>query len=95
MTDDDLTDAEYERLADLAEQGFDPGTFHVRRRGRPSLGAAGASPLIATRVPALVRDRARARAAQEGRTLSEVLRGLVEAYASGAGSERGGGRHSR
>jgi hypothetical protein len=95
MTDNDPTDADYDRLADLAEQGFDPATFHARRRGRPSLGQEGISPRIATRVPAQVRDRARERAAREGRTLSEVLRGMVEEYASGAGSAQSAGGRSR
>jgi hypothetical protein len=84
MTDVELTDAEYARLADLAEQGFDPATFHVRRRGRPSLGAEGVSPRIATRVPARVHDLAKARAASEGKTISQVVRSLLEQYAAGS-----------
>jgi len=78
-----LSDADYERLADLAENGFPPSAFHVRRRGRPSLGAAGTSPRIATRVSATVHKRAKARAASEGKTMSQALRDLVEDYANG------------
>ncbi len=87
MKHDSLSSADYERLADVAEKGFDPGGFHTARRGRPSLGASGTSPLLATRVSAQVRDRARVRAAAEGRTMSQVLRDLVEAYANGSDGE--------
>jgi hypothetical protein len=81
MKRDKLSDADYERLADLAEKGFAPSDFHVRPRGRPSLGASGTSPRVATRVSPDVHQRARARAASEGKTISQVLRDLVEAYA--------------
>ena len=94
MKRDGLSDADYERLADLAEQGFDPSTLHARRRGRPSLGTAGVSPRIATRVSAQVHDLAMARAASEGRTMSQVMRSMVEEYARGADSERVPGRPS-
>jgi predicted DNA-binding protein len=85
---DNLSDADYERLADLAEQGFAPSSFHIRRRGRPSLGASGASPRVATRVSANVHERAKARAASEGKTMSQALRDLVEDYANGPKSKR-------
>ena len=87
MKRDNDPDADYERLADLAERGFDPGTLHARRRGRPSLGSAGVSPRIATRVSTQVHDLARARAASEGRSMSQVLRAMVEDYAMGASSD--------
>jgi hypothetical protein len=88
MKRDSSSDTDYERLADLAEQGFDPNAFHVRRRGRPSLSSSGISPRIATRVSAQVHDLAMARAASEGRTMSQVLRNMVEDYARGPNSER-------
>ena len=79
----DLTDADYDRLADLAEAGFDPSEFRPRR-GRPSLGGQdGASPRVAVRLSPGVHARALARAASEGRSLSDVLRELVESYAAG------------
>lgn len=79
----DLTDAEYEKLADLAEAGFEPSQLRPRR-GRPSLaGTPGMSPRVATRLPPDVHARALARAAAEGRTLSDVIRSLLEAYAKG------------
>lgn len=77
-----LTDAELDELARRAEAGFDLATW-VPRRGRPSLeaGATEHSPRVSVRVPASLRDRAAERAAHEGRTISEVLRSLLEAYA--------------
>lgn len=88
MKHDNLSDVDYERLADLAEKGFPPSAFHVRRRGRPSLGASGTSPRIATRVSARVHQRAKARAASEGKTMSQALRDLVEDYADGPEAKR-------
>ncbi len=84
MKSKDLTDADYRRLADLAEHGFEPGAFHPQRRGRPSLGPNGVSPRVATRVPPDVHERAKARAASEGKTVSKVIRELLEEYASGS-----------
>lgn len=79
---DDLTNADYERLADVAEAGFEPST--LVRRGRPSLSRSkGASPRVAARVTPDVHAQALARARAEGRSLSEVLRGLLEDYAHG------------
>lgn len=95
MKRDNLSDADYERLADLAEKGFAPSAFHVRRRGRPSLGASGTSPRVATRVSATVHKRAKARAASEGKTMSQALRDLVEDYANGPKTKRAIRRPSR
>jgi hypothetical protein len=85
-----LTDSEIDRLAERAEAGLDLSDWKPRR-GRPSLaGGVDHSPRIAVRVPAEVRDRAASRAVQEGRSLSDVVRGLLVAYADGsrtAGSE--------
>ncbi len=77
-----LTSAEIDELAAEAERGLDLSTW-TPRRGRPSLGATtGAhSPRIAVRVPEDVHRRAMERAAQEGRTISEVVRELLETYA--------------
>ena len=53
------------------------------RRGRPSLsGAPEKSPHIGIRVSADVRDRLMARAEREGKTLSELAREALTAYAS-------------
>lgn len=79
-----LTEEDLDRLAERAERGFD--LTHWRpRRGRPFLdpAATGRSPRVSVRVPVALRDRAAARAASEGHTMSEVLRSLLEEYAAG------------
>ncbi len=79
-----LTEADLDRLAQRAEEGFDISQWRPRR-GRPFLDpdAGEASPRISVRVPATLRDRAAVRAAREGRSMSDVLRGLLEEYADG------------
>jgi hypothetical protein len=78
-----LTDADLDALADQAEHGFDLLAWRPRP-GRPRLDPATTAhaPRLSVRVPAPVRDRLAARAAREGRTVSEVLRTLIEAYAA-------------
>lgn len=77
-----LTDEDLDRLADEAEAGYDLSRWRPRR-GRPFLDpiAGEHSPRISVRVPAVLRDRAAARAASEGRSVSDVVRGLLEEYA--------------
>jgi hypothetical protein len=77
-----LTKADVERLAEEAERGFDLSTWQPRR-GRPRLdpAAIGDSPRVTVRVPPALRLRASQRASREGRTLSEVVRALLEEYA--------------
>ncbi|HEY5434087.1 MAG TPA: hypothetical protein VIK13_02535 [Candidatus Limnocylindrales bacterium] len=77
-----LSDADLDRLAEKAEEELDLTTWRPRR-GRPFLDdrATGHSPRVTARIPADLRDRAAARAAREGRTMSEVVRGLLEDYA--------------
>jgi predicted HicB family RNase H-like nuclease len=79
LTEDDLN-----RMADEAEHGFDLSKW-VHKRGRPPLeqGAAAHSPRIAVRVPESLHDRVATRAADEGRTVSQVVRSLLEEYANG------------
>lgn len=57
----------------------------MNRRGRPALDPRLAvdSPRVTVRVPWRVHRAATARAASEGRTISEVLRELLDAYAAG------------
>ena len=78
-----LTDADLDKLADKAEQGFDISTWRPRP-GRPRLDPAARehSPRLSVRVAESLRLRVAARAAREGRTVSEVLRAMIEAYAS-------------
>lgn len=83
-----LSDADIERLAEQAEEGFDLSTWSPRR-GRPSLGGdAGDSPRVSVRVPPTTHAKALARARAEGQTLSDVLRAALEAYAAGGPGPR-------
>jgi hypothetical protein len=86
-----LSDADLDRLARRAEAGFDPARLRPRR-GRPFLDADATehSPRITVRVPAHLRDRVHARAVSEGRTVSEVLRALLEEYARAADAGQAG-----
>ena len=79
-----VTDADLDRMATEAEAGFDLSTWK-RRAGRPSLSEANTgahSPRITTRVPEELRTRVASRASSEGKSVSAVMRGLLEAYAA-------------
>ena len=80
-----LSEDDIERLAAEVEKGLDLSAWKTRR-GRPPLdGAADAhAPRIAVRVPRDVHRRVVARAAREGRSISEVVRDLLEGYAGEA-----------
>lgn len=77
-----LTDADLESLADEAERGFDLSKWH-RRSGRPFLSSPtlGHAPRIAVRLPADLNRRVRDKAEAEGRSVSKVVRSLLEVYA--------------
>jgi hypothetical protein len=77
-----LTEVDLERLADDAERGFDLSAWKPRR-GRPPLDAeaTGHSPRVGARVSKALYARATARASSEGRTISDVVRALLEEYA--------------
>ena len=77
-----LTGEDLDRLADEAEQGYDISGWRPRT-GRPFLDAGSTvhSPRVTVRVPAPLRDRVVAKAAREGRSVSQVLRSLLENYA--------------
>jgi len=79
-----LTEADIDRLATKVEQEFDISSW-TPRRGRPRLDAADEAhaPRIAVRVPGDVHRRVVARATREGRSISEVVRELLEGYAGG------------
>jgi hypothetical protein len=70
-------------MADEAEVGIDVSGWEVRR-GRPSLSVAvrGQSPRVGARVSQETHRDFVVRVAAEGKTASEVVRALVEAYAS-------------
>jgi hypothetical protein len=78
-----LSEADIDGLAKRAEEGFDLSTWKPRR-GRPWLGDAtgGHSPRIEARVPEALHRRVTTRAAREGKSLSAVVRALLEDYAS-------------
>jgi hypothetical protein len=77
-----LTAADLDRIADQFEEGFDLSTWVPRPVGRPRLepGAEAHSPRIEVRVPASLHRRVRARATADGRTVSQVVRGLLQDY---------------
>ena len=74
---------EVDALADKAERGVDVSRW-APRRGRPSLGSAapGPSPRVSARLSGETYRGFLKRAKAEGRTPSEVVRSLVEAYVS-------------
>jgi hypothetical protein len=74
---------EVDVLAARVEQGLDLSRW-VPRRGRPSLSEAGfgPSPRVGARVSGETYEGLLKRAEAEGRTPSEVVRSLVEAYVS-------------
>ena len=76
-----ITDEMIETLAEEAEQGYAPGQLRGRRRGpgRPPLGEAAKSVESVRLDPALRAEAAR-RAAQDGITVSEVIRRALHAY---------------
>jgi len=81
-----LTEADIERLATSLERDLDLKAWSPRP-GRPSLGDSPGlhSPRIAVRVPEDLHRRAAARAASEGRSISAVVRDLLERYTSETG----------
>jgi len=81
-----LDTALIEKLSAEAERGYDLSKAKrvILREGRPAHGEpTGESPQIASRVPEAVYHAARHRAAEEGMTVSEVIRTLLTDYAAG------------
>ena len=85
-----LTAADVDALATRAERGVDLSRWEPRR-GRPSLSEAGSghSPRVGARVSGETYKGFLKRAKAEGKTASEVIRSLVEAYAAGSRPRRG------
>lgn len=67
-----------EEASQEAESGYELDRLIVR--GRPSLSGDGDSPQVRFRLPATLRDRAQARAAVEGKSLSELARDALARY---------------
>ena len=76
-----IDDAMIETLADEAERGFTAEQLRdrPRGRGRPPLGAA-AKTVESVRLDPELRDEASRRAADEGITVSAVIRRALRAY---------------
>ena len=85
-----LSPDDIERLADKFEHGFDLSRWGPRR-GRPRLDpeATGHSPRVTARVSPSLYEQATDRAASEGRTMSQVVRDLLEDYAAKPHRARG------
>lgn len=83
-----LDEAAVEDLARRADEGFDLEGW-TRRAGRPQLagphgsGRARHSPRLAVRVPEDLYRSALERAADEGKSISEVIRDSLAAYLAG------------
>ena len=76
-----ITDEMIEALAEEAERGYAPGGLRGRRRGpgRPPLGDAAKS-VESVRLEPTLRAETALRAAEEGITVSEVIRRALRAY---------------
>jgi hypothetical protein len=76
-----IDDAFITRLADEAERGFRPEQLNnkPRGRGRPPLGEL-AKPVGSVRLDPELREQAVARAADEGVSVSEIVRRALRAY---------------
>jgi len=74
-----ITEELIEKLSDRAEEGFDVDEILRRRGGRPPMGSAPAS-VESVRLDPELSQALHARAEQEGRTNSEVLRLALRRY---------------
>lgn len=75
-----ITPEMVEAMADEAEQGLDLDSIRARRRGgRPPIGASAASVESVRLDPALKRDLL-LRAAQDGTSMSELIRKALRQY---------------
>lgn len=76
-----ITEETIEALAAEAERGYMPGQLRGRRRGpgRPPLGEAAKS-VESVRLDPALRAEAAQRAAEDGTTVSEVIRRALRAY---------------
>ena len=76
-----ITDELINTLSDEAERGYAPGELRGRRRGpgRPPLGEAAKS-VESVRLEPTLRAETAQRAAEEGVTVSEVVRRALRAY---------------
>jgi predicted HicB family RNase H-like nuclease len=76
-----LTDEVVNELAHRMERGYEPGQLQPRKAGRPPLGDEHPSPRIQVRVSQRLYVKVSQRARQEGKTVSALVRQLLEKYA--------------
>lgn len=74
-----ISDETVEAMADEAERGYDVEELLQRRSGRPTMGSAAASVESVRLDPELKRDLL-LRAAQEGKSVSALIRAAVRQY---------------
>ena len=74
-----ISDEAVEAMADEAERGYDVEELLQRRSGRPTMGSAAASVESVRLDPELKRDLL-LRAAQEGKSVSALIRAAVRQY---------------
>lgn len=74
-----ITEQLLEKLAAEAEAGFDVDRIIQRRGGRPLMGSAAAS-VESVRLDPELSEALRDRAAQEGRTNSDLIRDALRRY---------------
>lgn len=74
-----VNDETVDAMADEAERGYDVEELLQRRSGRPKMGSAAASVESVRLDPELKRDLL-LRAAQEGKSVSELIRAAVRQY---------------
>ena len=77
-----LTDEAVNELARRMERGYEPGQLQPRKAGRPPLGEEHPSPRIQVRVSQRLYIKVSERARQEGKTVSALVRQLLEKYAA-------------
>ena len=76
-----LTDDAIDELARRMEKGYKPEQLRPRKAGRPPLGDEHPSPRIQVRVSHRLYVSVSQRAREEGKTVSALVRQLLEKYA--------------
>jgi hypothetical protein len=84
-----LTDEVVDEVARQMERGYEPERLRPRKAGRPPLGEDYPSPRIQVRVSHGLYVSVSERARREGRTVSALVRQLLENYAAGGKPSEG------
>lgn len=83
---EDVRDRQDRRITDEYAEAAAEEALGFVRPGRPALGRVGQhSPRVSFRVPEQTRRQAEQRAAEEGRSVSEIAREALERYLRDAG----------